>query len=264
MKIKNIFLTSMLILCMAAPFSSALASGIAVIQSGEGDDSRMEIEYLNKDKVRMNVNSEDGDNTYMLVRDGKSYIVSNAGGRTMVMDVAQLGGMAQGMGMDVGATDSFKQELLQLKPTGKSEIVAGYEGDVYSMTWKDDSGTHTEEAVLSGHKHVREFSDSWMSMAEIMSKAVSQQGMSDDSIMEFLKREGKGILRLGKDFHIVSIESKSIPASRFDLPVAPMQMPSFGGMGNYQYPAGNKNTGAPTQNQMNNAIGGALQGIFGR
>ncbi len=255
MNIKSAFLVSMSVLTMVIPVQGVFASGIAVLQGENTQDSNMKIEYLDRSTVRMNVSDKRGSDSYMLVRDGRAYMVSNSRGETIVMDMAQLGSMAKGMGMNMGAGDSFKQELLKYNRTGRSETVAGYRGDVYSLTWRDSRGTHTDEAVLSSHQNVREFSDAWMYLAKTMANSMNQQIISDDSIWNFLEGEGKGVLRLGDDFRVVSIESKNINANRFVLPAAPMQMPGMGGMGSYPFQA-------PVSSDK--AIGGVLKGIFGR
>lgn len=300
MKIKNIVLTGMTILATVAPVQSIFASGIAVLQGENAQDSRIEIEYLDAGKVRMNVPDKQGGDSYMLVLDGKTYMVSNSGGKTMVMDLAQLGSMASGFGVNMGGGDSFKQELVKYNKTGKSETVAGYKGKIYTLTWRDSKGTHTADAVLSSHKNVREFSEAWMHMAEAMANSMGQKITSDKSIWSFLEREGKGVLRLGDDFRVVSIESKNIDANRFVLPAAPMQMPAMGRMGGYpsKATAASQNQPGSTQQQsgywssmlgqqterqkdrganqaqrtadhevdraVDNAVGGMLKGIFGR
>lgn len=231
MNIKTMFLASMTVLVAAIPFHSINASGVATLQGKDSRNSTMEIEYLDEHNVRMNMQRKKGDDSYMLVRDGKAYMVSSSGGQTMVMDMEQLGSMARNMGADTGGNDLFKQELVKYDNTGKSETVAGYTGEIYNMTWRDSKGTHTADAVLSSHQDVRDFHDAWMHMAEVMASAISRQGISDKSILHFMKREGKGALRVGDDFHVVSIETKDINADRFRLPAVPMQLPGIRGTG---------------------------------
>lgn len=300
MKIKNIVLTGMTILATVASVQSVFASGIAVLQGKNAQDSRIEIEYLDAGTLRMNLPEKQAADSYMLMLDGKTYMVSNSAGETMVMDMAQLGSMASGLGMNMGGGDSFKQELVKYNKTGKSETVAGYKGKIYTMTWRDSKGTHTADAVLSSHKNVREFSEAWMNMAEAMASSMGQKITSDKSIWSFLEREGKGVLRLGDDFRVVSIDSKNIDANRFVLPAAPMQIPSMGKMGGYpsNAPAGSQNQQGSAQQEsslwssvlgqqadrqkdrgvnqaqrtvdhgvdkaVDKAVGGMLKGIFGR
>ena len=295
MSIKNVFLVSMAVLAASIPVHSIFASGVATIQGKNPQDSTMQVEYMDGGKLRMNVPKKEGRDSYMLLLDGKTYVVSKSGGQTMVMDMAQLGSMARGMGVDMGGGDSFKQELMSYSKTGKSETVAGYKGSVYTLTWRDSKGTHTADAVLSGHKNVREFSEAWMEMAEAMANSMRQQIITDKSIWSFLEREGVGVLRLGEDFRVVSIEPGTVDANRFVLPAEPMKMPNMGAMGGYpsQAPSGESGEqqgsswgalfGQKAERQkdrqvnhaertvdhqvdkmVDKALGGALKGIFGR
>jgi len=295
MNIKNVFLVSMTVLAVSVPVQSVFASGVATIQGKNPQDSTMEVEYMDGGKLRMNVPKKEGRDSYMLLLDGKTYVVSKSGNQVMVMDMAQLGSMARGMGMNMGGGDSFKQELISYSKTGKKETVAGYKGSVYTLTWRDSKGTHTADAVLSGHKNVREFSEAWMDMAEAMANSMGQQIISDKSIWNFLERESMGVLRLGDDFRVVSIEPGKVDANRFVLPAEPMKMPNMGGMGNYpsQAPSGDAGEqqgsswgslfGQKAERQkdrqvnsaertvdhqvdkmVDKALGGMLKGVFGR
>lgn len=264
MNINKVFLMSLAVLAAVGLTQGVYASGVATLQGKNAQDSTIEIEYLDSGKVRMNVPDKKGGNSYMLLLDGKTYVVSSSGGQTMVMDMAQLGSMAKGFGANLGGGDSFKQELLKYNNKGKSETVAGYKGDVYSLTWQDSRGTHTADAVLSGHKNVREFFDAWKHMAEAMASSMGQKITTDKSVMYFLEREGKGVLRLGEDFRVVSIESRKIDTSRFTLPAAPMQMPTMGGMGRYPAKApagtGSSQSQADSAEQQESSYWGSILG----
>jgi hypothetical protein len=119
---------------------------------------------------------------------------------------------------------------LKYSKTGKSETVAGYKGEVYTLTWRDNKGTHTEDAVLSSHKDVREFFGAWMHLAKSLASSVGQEIALDKTVWDFLEREGKGVLRLGEEFRVLSIEARKVDANRFVLPAEPMQMPKMGRM----------------------------------
>ena len=102
MNIKNVFLVSMTILAIATPVQSIFASGVATIQGKNPQDSTMEVEYMDGGKLRMNVPKKEGRDSYMLLLDGKTYVVSKSGSETMVMDMAQLGSHGQGHGYEHG------------------------------------------------------------------------------------------------------------------------------------------------------------------
>lgn len=220
-------------LALVLPLGGVSASGITKIQVDNDRQSVMEVEYLDSSTIRMNMPQQQ-ESGYMLVRDGKAYSVHYSQGRAMVMDMAQLGNMARSFGANMGGDDSFKNELVSHKNTGKLEKVAGYAGEVYSITWRDNTGVHTDDVVLSGHKDVLEYSEAWMNMAKTMAGAMGASDITDDSIWRFLERERKGVLRMGNEFRVVSINPGKLEAERFKLPAAPTAMPTFGG---YQAPA---------------------------
>lgn len=230
MNINKVFMVVLAAMATVVVAGNVIASGIATIQADNAQDSTMGVEYLDNSKVRMNVPGKESGDSYMLLLDGKIYMVSSSGGQTMVMDMAQLGSMARGFGVDTGGGDSFKQELLKYNKTGKSETVAGYKGEVYTLTWRDNKGMHTEDAVLSSHKDVREFFGAWMHLAKSLASSVGQEIAMDKTVWDFLEREGKGVLRLGEEFRVLSIEARKVDANRFVLPAEPMQMPKMGRM----------------------------------
>jgi len=255
MNLKKYLLVSVFLLPGFVISQGLFAAGIATMQ-GEKLQDRIGLEYLGGNKVRMDVSQQKGGNGYMLVRDGRAYMVSNSDGKNIVMDMAQLGSMASSMGADMGGNEAFKSELIDYRVTGRSETVAGYKGDVYILTWRDNEGTHTEEAVLSSHGNVREFSQAWMYLAETMIRSLGQQSIQDNSMWNFMERERKGILRLGKDFRVVSIESKDIDPYRFTLPAKPMQMPNMGGIGSAM--PSQAQAGGTEQQQSSSPWGGAF------
>lgn len=262
MTIRKVFLTIAAIFVIAFSIQSVFASGVAVFHGKKAHDSTIELEYLNRNTIRMNIKQKDAGDSYMLIRDAKAYTVAVRNGKTHVMDMASLGGMAKNMG--IGSSNNFDQELLEVKKTGRKETVAGYKGDVYSLTWRDQKGTHTSDAVLSSHRNVREFSNAWMNMARIMASSVSGEPISDTSIWNFLATEDKGMLRFGNDFVVTSIVSKDINKNRFILPAKPMQMPGFGNMFSSPKPVSKAqdNTQAPQQRQPEPEEKGGWMSVF--
>ena len=222
MRLHTFNLIAISLLLFAGPL---LAGGKATIKSGQGSQSViMTLEYADVDKVRMNMPQQQEGNGYMLMRDGKAWMVMDMQGQVMVMDMAQMAGMARGMG-GPPQDEAIKQELIKSKRTGRKETVAGYDGEVYEITWRDNFGTHTAEAVLSTHPDVVEYSRAWMNFAQSMDSSMGHNAGSKNSIGSFLDKEGKGILKMGDEFVVVSIKTGNIGDSRFKLPKATIQMP---------------------------------------
>lgn len=212
------------LLLLSAPL---FAGGKATIKTGKGGDTvTMVLEYAGIDRVRMNMPRQQEGNGYMLVSDGKAWMVMDMQGQVMVMDMAQMAGMARGMG-GPSNDEAIKQELIEARKTGRRASVAGYDGEVYEMTWRDNRGIHTADVVLSNHPDVVAYSRAWMGFAEGMASAMGKHKDMQNSIGSYLNKEGKGILKMGDEFEVQSIRPGNISDSRFKLPKATVQMPSM-------------------------------------
>jgi hypothetical protein len=210
------------VVCIFA-MPSVFAAGIAELATGSGQGSEtMVIEYDDQGHVRMNMPKSQEGSGYMLTRDGKVWMVMNMQGQVMVMDMAKMAAMA-----GPGGDDAMQQEFVSAKATGGKETVAGFSGEVYELKWKDKSGVHSAQAVLSKDPVVVEYSTAWMQFAENMAKSMGQK--AENSIGRYLDKQGLGMLRLGDDFKVVSIKPGKVNAQDFVLPKATMQMPMFGG-----------------------------------
>ncbi len=195
------------------------AAGVATLQSGDGQQKvTMTVEYDDQGRVRMNVPESPGASGYMLARDGKVWMVMNAEGQTMVMDMAQMAAMGT-----VNNDDTLQQEFVSAKPTGEKQTVAGFEGEVYELTWKEKGKTRTDKVVLSKDPLVVEYSNAWMKFAESMAKSMGQK--MNNSIGQYFEKEGVGMLKMGDGFEVVSIKSGKANEQDFVLPKATMQMP---------------------------------------
>ena len=199
------------------------AAGIATLATGSGQDAEtMVIEYDDHGRTRMNMPAGQEGNGYMLSRDGKVWMVMNMQGQVMVMDMARMAAMAPPSG-----DDTLQQEFISARATGKKETVAGFVGEVYELSWKDRNGVQTAMAVLSKDPAVVEYSNAWMKLAENMAKSMGQK--TGNSIGRYLEKKGLGVLKMGDDFRVVSIQPGKVNEQDFVLPKATMQMPMFGG-----------------------------------
>ncbi len=211
---------SLALLLSAAP---VFAAGVATLATGSGQNAQtMVIEYDDHGRTRMNMPAGQEGSGYMLSRDGKVWMVMNMQGQVMVMDMARMAAMAPPAG-----DDTLRQEFISARPTGKKETVAGFPGEVYELSWRDRNGVQTAVAVLSKDPAVVEYSRAWMKLAESMAKSMGQK--SDNSIGRHLEKKGLGVLKMGDDFQVVSIQPGKVNEADFVLPKATMQMPMFGG-----------------------------------
>ncbi|WP_366655717.1 hypothetical protein [Fodinicurvata sp. EGI_FJ10296] len=163
--------------------------------------------------------------TYMLVRDGTLYAATTAGGMGVhVVDLSSLGEMAGSMGADSGGADGqtgpqitieTAEEVTGLEATGRQEVVAGIEGELYEIGWIDSGGEHhTDQMVLTDNPLAVEMGQAFAAMAAATNGEVEPR---QAAIVE----RGLGILRYGQAFVVESLTDESRPASEFELPAEP-------------------------------------------
>jgi hypothetical protein len=230
---------------------SAWAGGTAVLRSSaEGRTTEMQVEYLG-DRTRFNVQGQ-GD-SYMIMRDGKAYAVTQG----MVMD---LSGMAKMMGSQMqanpGSMASNVDRYMGMHATGRSETVAGIRGDVYVVEYADENGQkHADEVVLSSDKRAWEFSQAMMKMGRSMARAAGiQERAGETEMWNTFNGKRAGVLRYGTQMQVVSLSSSDPASSRFELPSAPTQMPNLGAL------LSGANAGASASGSANTGAAGTTGG----
>lgn len=189
------------------------------------DGQSMSIAWRDAQTVRMEVQGGD----YMLVRGGKAYMISHRGGQPMVID---LSAMRQAMDQMAGspgpaapaAGPSGGDILVEIEATGRKETVAGIDGEVYRIVYRDDSGQGTREMVLSEDPLAVEMTQAWFATIQALSGG---NGGADRMDRELAER-GLGLLRAGDDFKVSSVSAETRAAGDFELPAEPQAMPGMG------------------------------------
>lgn len=223
-------------LIMVSTASSVFAGGSAVIETGEdGNSSEMTIEYDNDQRLRMNFTS-DGE-SYMVMRDDHMYVVMDqAGEKPLVMDIGStmkmLGSTVQESMKSAQASPSNMETFVSLEDTGDNETIAGIEGDVYELKFKDQDGTlQTESLVLSDDDRARDLANALHNMGTQMSKAFGGDvKLVDEAFYEEVGKGSRGFLRMGENFRISSFDTKTPTKKRFELPAEPTVIPDLGSM----------------------------------
>ncbi|MES1943408.1 hypothetical protein PC39_04792 [Salinisphaera sp. PC39] len=209
---------------LAALSAAVWADGSATW--GAGGQS-MSIAWRDAQTVRMDVQGGD----YMLVRDGNAYMVSHRGGQPMVIDLSAMrqamGGMAGSAGPAAPAAGpSGGDALVEIEATGRTETVAGIEGEIYRVVYRDDGGQGTQEMVLSDDPLAVEMTQAWF--AAIAALSGGNGGADADRMDRELAERGLGLLRAGDDFKVSSISAGARAAGDFELPAEPQAMPGMG------------------------------------
>lgn len=207
--------------------------GVADVSGTYGlkDGNTMTLYYGGADRIRM----ETGADQFMLVRDGKVYMVRKSGGQWTAMDMSAMGKMMQQMGFQSGQrqTDDGADvdvDEYSFRDTGRTETVAGYQGTVYESVGPRGD---TSEVVLSKHEDIRSLSKGWM---QFSGKMMSNIGLdTDDNLKALIEREDfndmGGVLRVEDGMRLQSVSTANKPADFFQLPPGTQmqQMPPMGG-----------------------------------
>lgn len=195
----------------------AASAGGNATWSGGGQS--MQIDWRDADTVRMNTSAND----YMLVRDGKAYMVSNRGGQPMVLDWDAMRSMIGAAPVPKTQGPVGDDALVSMEATGRTETVAGIEGEYYRITYRDDGVEKSREVVLSDHPLAVEMTQAWFTTMQAIAGSAGGEGSID---FEFADRE-LGMLRSGDDFRVTEISDETPPAGDFELPAEPRSIPGM-------------------------------------
>jgi len=222
---------SFLFLLLLIPFS-AQSSGIATFKGMDnGKPYTLSLEYLNKNTSRIDMNDNSDISSYLLFKNSQAQVISAYQGNTLVMDLANVSQMAQGLGvMSVLGIDSetLLIKVISMQPTGKKERVAGIEGEVYKLTWTRNNVKQQDDLVLSKDKRAWEYTEAWVDAVDIISKSSPSIDIQGDELLHKVSKDKIGILRLGKRLHLVSVKSQPVNPARFVAPDTSFTIPGLG------------------------------------
>jgi hypothetical protein len=244
--------------------TSAAQADIAEVEVDNGDIMTFEYEG---DTLRINMPGNDQQG-YMLMRDGKMYVVSSNNGQPMVFDLGSAFRMFGSMAASA-TPDTADSRVLSLQSTGKAETLGGIEGEVFSLRFIGPDGREQQaEMVLSKHPLAIGFRDAVQRMAMTMARSVEQESLKDEiqageDMQGKLQALGMGVLRYGEDMQVRSITDTTVAAERFVLPAEPTDLGGMiqGALGGGQ-PGSRDAEEAPAS--ATDALGKAFKGLFGK
>jgi hypothetical protein len=221
-------------------------AGSADATNAEGDTMRFE---YRGDMLRVGVGGESA--SYMVMRDGNIYVVSNDGDQPMVINASQAMSMFGGMA-GAATPDMVANEVVSLKNTGRKEQHAGITGEVWELVFRAEDGSEQRaELVLSDDPAALAFRDAMHNFATGVSETVGEDyKAATDDMQGRLSAMNKGVLRYGDDMRITALSLEAVDAARFDLPAEPMDLSNLGALMGAGQPAGsadeaNESTGGP-------------------
>ncbi|MBO1518718.1 hypothetical protein [Oceanisphaera pacifica] len=212
--------------------SMALAGGEAVMvasaQPMHAEGLAMDAEQTTmtmtwQDANNMRINFDDDSSTYLIMRDGKAYSISQEDGKALVMDMASMSGMIQAMGKAMnkgkGSGDPFGS-IDSVSATQQNKTVAGINGTVYNMTWTEPDGSQQSgKAVLTGDPLTVEMTQAYINYMGAM--------LGSDHVrayQEAMPKNASGLLQMADQLYVESIRAADPPASLFELPAEPMDL----------------------------------------
>ncbi len=199
----------------------AHAAGSATISTDE--NKTFQVEWLDPQTVRM---GEQNANEYMVLRDGKAYMVQAEQGSVMEMGemMRTLSQVAKGLnqpGLDI--SDRIPA-IESVQNTGKPVTVAGIRGVSYNITIREPKQPpETLTAVLTDDATVTELSQAYLNTAAAM--MTSTQAVQD--IRQALPKDHQGILQVSGKYAVKTVSSKKPDPARFVLPSPPTDMNSM-------------------------------------
>ncbi|MQX36329.1 hypothetical protein [Roseospira navarrensis] len=213
------------LIAMTAP---ALADGTVVYEADAGKMGRVSMtDRWQGDTLRVEV---EGVDATMLLKDATVYSITNAGGRIMVLPISDLAGMAGASGAQGASRNTgmvFPTRIDAITDTGERRTVAGIDGTVYEVTWRDTQGTtHTSTAVLTDHPRLLEH----QAVKMRFSRTVANE--PPNPLMTALDDRGLAPLTFGDRFAVLEVLDGAGPAGDFVLPAEPMDLRGMtGGLG---------------------------------
>ena len=213
-------------------------------------DATLELATRDANHIRLNI----GPDNYVLVAGEKVYMVTKSDQQWTVMDMDQLAGLASGLGTSkVPAAEEMDRFRTSVTDTGRTETIAGYQGTVYVIETKDESGKviDSTEAVFSKHADVKQVNAAWQAIAVRMATIVGKNTSEavDKATWEAEKSGYGGVLRIG-EMQLKEIRKPSLAAAYFELPEGARMMD----MGSFQAGDG-QGAGAATDSNFAKEVG---------
>ncbi len=179
------------------------------------DGRTMELNYKDDNHIRMDMPAS---NQFMLLNGDDTYMVRKQKGQWLAIDLASMAKMMQQMGnQSGGSAEADSSGDVEFSDTGRTETIAGYEGQVYEVT---DSEGNTREMVLSDHDNIIELSRAWVEFSGSMMEKMGagNEQMQQDMLSKSDLAEYGGPLRVDDDMRLKSVSTDSKGSAYYELP----------------------------------------------
>jgi hypothetical protein len=193
----------------------AWADVTAVYAMAGGDQLR--VEYRDAGNFRVGM----GADNYQLMLDGHLYAVAEG----QVIDVEKISRQIRAVGADtflaglLGDATSDVPTEVSVRPLGRQETVAGYQGEVYEALARTSNGEQRAELVVTDNAELQAVQDALMKVAKQAVAAVGAKSSPYAKPLEQVEQQRLGgLLRYGEDLRLVSLDHEPIAGGRIALP----------------------------------------------
>jgi hypothetical protein len=210
-------LAVMMLIMLLAPAATGWGADIVGTWKTE-DNQALKLSYRDDNHIRMDTAPD----SYILVCGSKAYLLNRVQGKWQASDLDQMVAMMKQM---FGKGDLDPQALAEVKPrfepTGRTETIAGFKGEVYEVTYTGADGKEEQtEVALCKDPDVKRLNQGWSSLASRLAQMLGRD------TAEALKQATKasmeqglgGMLRTGNEMVLQSLEKPSLSASHYELP----------------------------------------------
>ena len=167
-----------------------------------------------------------GSDSYVLVNQGKGYLVSKKDGEWLAMSMESMKKMMEMSGIQDLMTSMGEQTIQENRPpqfekTGRVETIGGITGQVYLMSMDNDMGqSETVEIVFGDDPRLMRLHQAQARLAE---SSEIMSGPYEASFSEFMKTyaengPGDAMLRYSDMMKLESVEEATLAQSRFHVP----------------------------------------------
>lgn len=193
----------------------AWADITAVYAMAGGDPLR--VEYRDAGNFRIGT---DGQN-YQLMLDGRLYAVAEG----QVIDVDKISRQIRAVGADtflaglLGEATSDVPTDVSVRPLGRQETVAGYQGEVYEALARTSNGQQRAELVVTDNADLKVVQEALMKVAKDAVAAIGAKSSPYAKPLEQVEQQRLGgLLRYGEELRLVSLDRAPIAVGRLQLP----------------------------------------------
>lgn len=177
----------------------------------------LDLYYLDNNHLRANY----ADKQQLVLKGSESWLLHQQSGQWLAVDANQAGAL-----LKAARGDEFKAPSgpVQLRDTGRKEIVAGYNGKVFELT----VGDNKSEIVLTDNPDVLALTNGWRTLALKLSSSLGpeQSAQLQQALTKIPQTGVGGLLRQGNDLILVSVEKRA-GARDVDFPANTQILPKL-------------------------------------